>query len=62
MTAELPFVLADHGDLRVSLAFFGPVALMLVALAVVTVVQQRRYRAGEDGTTSCVEVESDPDA
>jgi uncharacterized iron-regulated membrane protein len=48
-------VLADHGSLSVSLAFFGPVLLMLAALAVMAW-RERRRRA----TDALVEVEGDP--
>ena len=43
MTAAIA-VVADHGSLSSSLFFFGPVALMLVALAIVTLVDRRRRR------------------
>jgi hypothetical protein len=46
--ARAAMVLADHGSLSVSLTFFGPVLLMLAALALMTWRERRRRRATED--------------
>lgn len=49
MIAAGVVVLADHGSLSVSPAFFGPVFAMLVALAVITWRERRRRKArGEE--------------
>jgi hypothetical protein len=43
-------VLADHGSLSISLAFFGPVLLMLAALALMTWRERRRRRSATKDT------------
>jgi hypothetical protein len=48
MIAASTVVLADHGSLSISLAFFGPVLLMLAALALMTWRERRRRNATKD--------------